>query len=193
MALAWGSYRPLVTARCEKGVLAAGVEEPLLKRGHPPSPRYAVTCTNRSLKTDSGRFKKFCRTLQAIRAIGHLANRSLGILIIGAPIEQPAILGFSNSAPLLKEERHALLPTLPPNGDHPLPFHRTRPRPTLATNNHPGNSGQVDFTEILQQWLNRQKTNPSGSPPKKIYARQSMFPILDTDSPPDVLQFRRKP
>src|ERR1019366_8080749 len=104
-----------------------------------------------------------------------------------------AILSLSPPAPLLKEERHPLGPALLPNGDHPLPLHRTSPRPTLAPNNHPGNPRQVDFPKAFHKRLNRQKAYLSRSLPKMIPPRQPMFPILNADAPPDILLQRRKP
>src|SRR5229473_779886 len=89
----------------------------------------------------------------ALRSFRYRPQNAFRILVISASIKHPTVLSLSHPAPLLKEKRHSLFPALPTNGDHPLPFHRTRPRSTLAANNHPGNPRQVDFTKIFQQRL----------------------------------------
>src|ERR1035441_3565424 len=129
----------------------------------------------------------------AIRSIRNRPKNALRILIISPPIQHPAVLSLSHPAPLLKEERHSLLSALPTNRHHPLPLHRTRPRPTLAPNNHPGNPRQIDFPKVFQQRLNRQQANLSRSLPKMIHPRQPMFPILNADAPPYIFLQRRKP
>src|ERR1019366_10508577 len=139
--------------------------------------------------------KTFPELLSPSKAICSLRDRpqnALRILIISAPIEQSAVFCFSHAAPLLKEKWHALHPALLPNGDNPLPLHRTRPRPTLATNNHPSHSRQVDFAKVFQQRLNGQEANLRGSLAKMIHSRQPMFPILNADAPPDIFLLRRK-
>ena len=109
-----------------------------------------------------------------------------GILIIGSTIQQSPILGFSHAAPLLEEERHALLAALIADGDDPLPLHRTRAGAALAADDDPTDSGKINLAEIFEQRLDGQEPNLGRRLPQMVNARQAVSSIFDADSPPDV-------
>src|ERR1039458_2033313 len=74
----------------------------------------------------------------AIRSIRHRTCNAQRIVIITEPMQHQPVLSLPHPAPLLKEERHSLLSALPANRHHPLPLHRTSPRPTLPPPHPPG-------------------------------------------------------
>src|SRR5579871_1131918 len=75
------------------------------------------------------------------------------ILVVGVAFEQPPVFLFSNTAPLLEEEWDLGLATLVTNRDHPLRFHWTRTRTTLASDNRPANAGEVELPKVFKKRL----------------------------------------
>src|SRR5271167_2136962 len=69
---------------------------------------------------------------------------AIRIFVVGAIVQQSAVLSFSYPAPLLEEKRHSLFSALPADGDNPLPLHRTRSGTAFAADNHPSNPCQVN-------------------------------------------------
>ena len=87
-------------------------------------------------------------------------------LIPAAAIQKSSIPFFVStdtistpSTPLLEEERDLLLYGLAPDTINPFRSHRSGFRPTLASDNDPVNASKVDCANILEERLDRQKTN----------------------------------
>lgn len=76
-----------------------------------------------------------------------------GQFIMGAALKFTSCDFFSNAAPLLEEEGHTRVLTLVANGEYPSRLHRSRAWAALATNDHPVNTGEVDLSEVLEQWF----------------------------------------
>src|SRR5271165_5960785 len=72
-------------------------------------------------------------------------------LVISPPVEQPTCFLFSYSAPLLKEKRNIVPPTLVANRYNPIPQHRPRTRSAFTADDHPINISQVDLAQVLEQ------------------------------------------
>src|SRR6266568_5336453 len=77
-------------------------------------------------------------------SVGNRCGDSLRIFIVGAIIEQSAVLGLPDAAPLLEEKRNTMLATLIADGDNPFSEHRPGPRPALTANNRPTDARQIE-------------------------------------------------
>src|SRR6516165_7212235 len=80
-------------------------------------------------------------------------------LAVGATLQLPTVLRLSHSAPLLEEKRDGRAAALISQGKDPFPFHGPRSCTALTANDDPVNSGQVDCAEILEERLDREKSN----------------------------------
>lgn len=87
-------------------------------------------------------------------AIGDYRGDSLGVFIVGAVIEEPAIFGFPHATPLFKKERDVIDATLIADRGHPLFLHRTRTRAALPTDDSPINAGKVKAAKVLKEGFN---------------------------------------
>jgi hypothetical protein len=107
-------------------------------------------------------------------------------LIPAAPIEKSSIplLVSANtvgapSTPLLEEERDFLSYGLAPHAIDPFRTHRSCFRPTLASDDYPVDASKVDCADILEERLNRQKTNRGIYTSEMVDAGQAIPSILD--------------
>jgi len=66
---------------------------------------------------------------------------------------------FSSPAPLFEKKPDALLPTLSEDFLHPVWFHAPSSWTGLATNYDPRNTSQVNVPKILEQGLDREKSD----------------------------------
>ena len=82
------------------------------------------------------------------------------------------------STPLLEEERDLLLYGLAPDAINPFRTHRAGFRPTLASDNDPMNASKVDRADILEERLDRQKTNRDFYTSEMINAGQAVPSVL---------------
>ena len=99
----------------------------------------------------------------------------------------PALL---NPSPLLEEERHPRRAALVTKRDYPFALHWPGAWTTFPADNHPIDPSKVDASEVLQQGFDREKAHGSGSVSEQRNPRQTVLPVLDADSPPDVRQLR---
>ena len=102
-------------------------------------------------------------------------------LIPAAAIQKSSILFFVStdtistpSAPLLEEERDLLLYGLAPDTINPFRTHGPGFSPTLASDNDPMNASKVDRADILEERLDRQKTNRGFYTSEMINAGQAV-------------------
>src|ERR1035438_32278 len=103
-------------------------------------------------ETDLGeRIQNVLGKCRAARPVGNRGRNPLGIFIVGAIVEQPAVLGLPHSAPLLEEKRNVIFPALIAHRDHPFLPHWPGPGSALATNNCPTDAREIEFAETLQQ------------------------------------------
>ena len=80
-------------------------------------------------------------------------------LTVSATVERSAGRGFSDAAPLLEEEGDASRPALCADAAHPRRFHRAGAWSTFTANNNPTDAFEVNWTEVLQEWLDREEAN----------------------------------
>jgi hypothetical protein len=81
-------------------------------------------------------------------------------------------------APLLEEERDLLSHGLAPDAINPFRAHRTGFSPTLASDNDPMNASQVDRADILEEWLNRQKTHRGFDTSEMVNSGQAVSSVF---------------
>jgi hypothetical protein len=78
-----------------------------------------------------------------------------GQLVPGAAVEYPFAAFAASAAPLLEEERHALVGAAIPEFAHPVGPHWTMAGPGLAAGDQPIDPGQVRALEAAEQRLGR--------------------------------------
>src|SRR5713226_3292904 len=69
--------------------------------------------------------------------------------IVSLAVETSSGSGLANAAPLLEEEGNSALLALIPKGQNPFFLHRPGASSALATDNHPVDTSQVQFAEVL--------------------------------------------
>jgi hypothetical protein len=69
--------------------------------------------------------------------------------VIGAPVEHPTSRLLVCPTPLLEEEPHLLLTTLPTQTLHLFFIHETSTSTALAANDHPMDSTEIDLSQIF--------------------------------------------
>src|SRR6185503_14733577 len=85
-----------------------------------------------------------------------------------------------------KEKGNTRSLALSANVTHPLGPHRPSSCSTLSSNNDPADSLQVQWSQMLQERLNRKKSNLSWGRSQMSDARHTMFYVFDTNTPPNV-------
>src|SRR5262249_25524735 len=91
---------------------------------------------------------------------GRRRRRNYGrILIVGFTQELAPMPRLLHAPPLLEEERHPGRSTLVANRQYPLLVHPPRPRPALSPHDDPVNTLEINFTEIFEERLDRQKAH----------------------------------
>jgi hypothetical protein len=109
-----------------------------------------------------------------------------GNLIIGSAIQIPARLTFANAAPLFKKKWNFGFNASILDGSDPFLSHRASAISALPANDDPGNTSNIQCTEILQKRFDREEPNSGGSVLQMLYSGESVTTILDADAPPNV-------
>src|ERR1700688_4753137 len=99
--------------------------------------------------------------------------------VIGLAVELPARCLFSHAAPLFEKEWHAFAFALIPHRDDPFLLHRPCSVAALSTNDYPIDSFEIEFAQIFQERLDREKTDPRFGSLQIFNARKAVLPILD--------------
>src|SRR5437667_10992122 len=74
----------------------------------------------------------------------------------------------------------------------PIPYSSVEPGSAFAAHDYPVDAREVDFPEIFEKRLNRQKAQFRARLLQICDSWQSVLAILNTDSPPDVFPVRSK-
>jgi len=72
---------------------------------------------------------------------------------------------FHHAAPLLEEERHALLDALISDAANPSRVHLASTRAAFATDDHPVDRLEIEVADILQEGLDGKEAAPGDSAP----------------------------
>ena len=97
--------------------------------------------------------------------------------VIRPAIELPAGLAFSNTAPLLEEERDAGILTLVADTANPFSLHRPGPVAAFPADNHPGDSVEVDRAEVFEERLDGKEPDRRGGVPQVLEAREPVSAV----------------
>ena len=106
--------------------------------------------------------------------------------VIRPAIELPAGLAFSNTAPLLEEERDAGILTLVADAANPFSLHRPGPVAAFPADNHPRDPGEVNCAEVFEERLDGKEPDRRRGVPQVLEAREPVSAVLDAHAPPDV-------
>src|SRR5262245_7069568 len=112
------------------------------------------------------------------------AGRWLGV--VGPAVECPAGQVLSCPAPLLEEECDTRRQALVADAADPLRAHRPGAGAALPADDHPGDPGQIDCSQVLQQRLDGQEPDRGRGGAEMVDSWKPVLAVLDTDPPPDM-------
>ena len=85
--------------------------------------------------------------------------------IVGLAFKRATPSRLARSVPLLEKKRNACAATLVTHRENPFSLHGPRTRPAFASDDHPMDSIQIQFSHIFKQGFDRKKSNRGGRHP----------------------------
>src|SRR6185295_19210248 len=129
--------------------------------------------------------------LRALQSLGAGRGRpgfERWILVIEFAVEASTGLFFLDAAPLFEEKRNIRCPALSKYGVDPAFLYWPRAISALSSDDDPVDPIQVDLPKIFQQRFYRQKPHCRRCFLKLCDSRNTVFPIFDADTEPNVVQ-----
>ena len=112
-----------------------------------------------------------------------------GKFVVRPAVQLSTRNGLTDPTPLFEEKWHTGAPALISHGNYPFLFHGSRAWTTFSAHNYPMDSSQVQFPSVFQQRFNREKTDRGIGILQIFDARDTVLPIFDAHSPPNMRLF----